>query len=61
MFMEDKKIDLVIYCTVCGKEVFRKNDISMKEYEDTNTFNFTCPNDSWHILKKINGKDCDKP
>ncbi len=48
--------DLIIVCTQCGKEIYRKDGISEQEYEETDTLDYQCPNNSWHILKKIDGK-----
>lgn len=49
--------DLIIVCTQCGKEIYRKDSVSEQEYEETDTLVFQCPNNSSHILKKIEGKE----
>lgn len=49
--------DLIIVCTQCGKEVYRKDGVSEQEYEETDTLDFHCPNNPSHILKKLEGKE----
>lgn len=49
--------DLIIVCTQCGKEIYRKDDVSEQKYEETDTLDFRCPNDPGHILKKTNAKE----
>lgn len=53
----DETKDLIIVCTQCGKEVYRKDGVSVQEYEETDTLDFLCPNDPGHILRKKDGKE----